>query len=319
MRAAASVHRDSPAFDFGDFLEAKAALDERSLNAGVRHACIERLRCHQPVLRWLDAGTGTGAMVRRLLRNGLPPPLSITALDRDAGLLDVASAKLAAQLEQDGYHTRTHGRTVAARKADHRVTISLHCADLFQLESQAPAQFDLITAHALMDVVPLHSALSRFRNWLAPGGLLYATLTYDGKTAFFPPSADIEFESTLLAHYDASMEQRRVNAEPTGGAHAGRRLHAALLQTGFDVIAYGRSDWNVTPFEGRYLDRDADVLRALLGYIRGEGECAFHIDRKRLARWHAEREAAIDRSELCITVHQLDVLARRAGGLTPFA
>ena len=79
MQVTVRAERDRPSFDFADYLEAKIALDERSLNPDVRRACITRLRTRQPVLRWLDAGTGTGAMVRRLLRAGLPASVSITA------------------------------------------------------------------------------------------------------------------------------------------------------------------------------------------------------------------------------------------------
>jgi SAM-dependent methyltransferase len=317
MRAAASVRREPAGIDFADYLEAKAALDERSLNAGVLRACIDHIRLHQPLLRWLDAGTGTGAMVRRLLRSGIPASLSITALDRDPNLLEAASAKLAAQLERDDYRTRRDHRSIAAQNARQRITIDLPCGDLLHLASDARMQFDLITAHALIDVVPLQSAVARIQNWLAPGGLFYATLTYDGDTRLFPSYADPEFETTLLAHYDASMEQRRVNGEATGGADAGRRLHAILSQTGFDMIACGRSDWNVTPCDGRYRDRDADVLRALLGYMRGEGEREPLIDRGKLARWHAARHAAIDRAELGIIVRHVDVLASRAEASRP--
>jgi SAM-dependent methyltransferase len=318
VQATARANPDPSSFDFADYLEAKIALDERSLNAAVRRACIARLGERQPVLRWLDTGTGTGAMVRRLVRDGLPASLSITALDSDARLLDLASAKLTAQLEQDGYVTRVHGATITADRAADRITVELPCSNVFDFAPRDHERFDFITAHALMDVIPLQRALSRFRGWLAPGGLLYATLTYDGDTALLPRYRDADFESMLLARYDASMEERRVQGEATGGARAGRRLHAALSQTGFDVIAYGSADWNATPLEGRYRDRDADVLCALLAFIRGEGERDPAIDPARLARWYAERRAAIDNSELGIIVHQLDVLAVARSGFTPF-
>lgn len=296
--------------DFADYLEAKFALDERSLNPHVRQACIEHIGASQPLLRWLDVGTGTGAMVRRLYRD-IPCPLSITALDQDSGLLDVASAKLKAELERDGYRILTSRRGIEVDTSARRIAIDTACCNLLDFEPRTAGRFDLITTHALMDVVPLEATLSRFAGWLAPGGLLYATLTYDGETTLYPLYGDQSFEAALLAAYDASMERRRVQGESTGGAHAGRRLHAALSRMGFDVIAYGSSDWDITPLANRYRDRDADVLRALLAFIRDEGERAPAIDPASLAHWYAERSAAIDTAVLGIIVHQIDLLAAR--------
>jgi hypothetical protein len=74
------------------------------------------------------------------------------------------------------------------------------------------------------------------------------------------------------------MEARRVERATTGGAHSGRRLHGALCGSDFDVLAYGSSDWNITPRQGAYRDRDADVLCMLLATIRKEGERNASID-----------------------------------------
>ena len=295
--------------DFADYLEAKYALDERSLNADVRRACLERIAA-RPLLRWLDAGTGTGAMVRRLVKD-VRGSAVITALDRDAALLDRASSTLAAGFEHDGYRTLRHSGGIEAYAPERRIFIDFACCDLLDSGPRTAGRFDLVTAHALMDVVPLESTLARVSSWLGSGGLLYATLTYDGATTLLPLHGDEAFESELLAEYDASMERRRVAREATGGACAGRRLHASLGDAGFDVIACGSSDWSITPFGGRYRDRDADVLRTLLACIHDEGARAPNIDPASLAEWYATRRAAIDTAELAIIVHQLDMLAMR--------
>ena len=66
---------------FAEYLEAKFALDERSLNREVRAAFVDALR-GLPRIECLDVGAGTGATFRRLLQSGLTTPLSLTALDR---------------------------------------------------------------------------------------------------------------------------------------------------------------------------------------------------------------------------------------------
>ncbi len=314
MDTVSSAASASPLIDFADYLEAKFALDERSLNPDVRQACLDRIGSERHVLRWLDVGTGTGATVRRLLGSSLWPALTITALDRDAELLAAASVTLEAQLETQGHSTLVHSAGIDAQRAGQSISIVFQCRSLFDFEPAKPACYDLITANAFMDVVPMAAALSRFSRWLAPGGVLYATLNYDGDTAIFPVYRDEAFETALLAEYAASMERRRVLGEPTGGAHSGRRLHSLLSKMGFEVVAYGSSDWDITPREGRYRDRDADVLGTLLSYIRNEGEQQPAIERADLADWYAERRARIENRELGMIVHQLDVVATRGAG-----
>ncbi|MGR9101053.1 MAG: class I SAM-dependent methyltransferase, partial [Gammaproteobacteria bacterium] len=75
--------------DLAGFLEAKFELDERSLNPEVRQCLIDASRgLVRPKI--LDVGTGTGAMLKRLIRWLPDSSLSLTALDRDPGLLKIA-------------------------------------------------------------------------------------------------------------------------------------------------------------------------------------------------------------------------------------
>jgi SAM-dependent methyltransferase len=293
--------------ELADYLEAKFPLDERSLNSDVRRACFERLARKRGVLHCLDVGTGTGAMVRRLLDSGLAASFAITALDRDASVLKIASVAIAAQLERLGYRTRVRASDIEAEHAGRQIRVDFECRGLFEFE---PAKrYDLISAHAFMDIVPIARAVSLFSAWLAPEGVLYATLNYDGDTALFPLYRDPAFETAVLTEYDASMERRRVQGEPTGGARSGRRLHSLLAQKGFEVAAYGSSDWNITPRDGHYRDRDADVLRALLSMIRGESDHKRGIDADSLERWYAERSGQLESGTLGMIVHQLDIVA----------
>jgi SAM-dependent methyltransferase len=319
MPFAPAVGDGATRIELADYLEAKIGLDERSLNRDVRRACLDRLASARGVIHWLDVGSGTGAMIRRLLAAATPASLSVTALDHDSTLLTVASAALAAQLERDGYRVLVHDEDIEAERCDRRIVIEFRRCGLFDFDPVPAARYDLVTAHAFMDIVPVANALSRFSAWLAPGGMLYASLNYDGDTALFPLYGDPDFESAVLREYDASMERRRLSGEPTGGARAGRRLHGALRDANFSVLAYGSSDWNITPVSGGYRDRDADVLHALLTWIHGESRKQPAIDPARLARWHAERMEQLEKRDLGIIVHQLDLLARLQGdGLTAF-
>lgn len=298
--------------DFAEYLSAKYPLDERSLNGEVRQA-LEDALAHRENLACLDIGTGTGAMLRRLIDGQAQGFLSLTGLDINAELLSIARREMKRLLRQKGYRLSIEGARMIAARNFRKIAIDyIHCPlwDFNPARSKRP--YDLITAHAFMDMVPLERALMRLADWLGEGGLFYATLNYDGETAFFPPYEDEAFEMQVLAEYDASMEKRHLQGERIGGAKAGRRLHGALEKTGFLIIAYGSSDWNITPYRGHYRDQDEKVLKDLLIMMRQEGTRQPAIDQNELKRWYAERCRLLEENRLGLIVHQLDILARRA-------
>jgi SAM-dependent methyltransferase len=296
---------------FAEYLEAKFDLDERSFNREVREAFWQALG-ELPDVECLDVGAGTGATARRLLRHvasgGLAAPLSLTALDRDPALLDLARKDAAKRLRALG--TVSSGEAGELRvEGSPTVAIRFLACELddYRRDEQL---CNLITAHAFLDIVPLAQTLRSFSTWLQPGGYLYASLNYDGDTALLPMYQDENFEATLLRHYDDSMERRRVGALATGGAHCGRRLHRLLPEHGFDILACGSSDWNITPFLGEYRGSDARCLRALLDMIGAEGQGAGLFDGEQLAHWHKDRMRLLREGRLGMIVHQLDLLAR---------
>ncbi len=298
--------QDRGSIPFSDYLDAKFALDERSLNAEVRALLGLRLR-GQPRLSCLDVGSGTGAMVRRLLRTSMIPEMVITVLDCDRHMLETARRRISSALQQMRMSVDENGSAVRGDSIGRSVVIDFVGCRLSEFSSPA-FRYDLITAHSFMDLVPIAPTLRRFAQWLAPEGLLYATLNYDGVTAVYPPFRDRAFERALLAAYDASMEDRRVDGEATGGAHAGSRLLDALFDLGWNVLAYGSSDWGLAPVSGHYLDRDKVCVQALLDFIRGEGDRR-NLDPDALSRWSADRAEQVEAERLGLVVHQLDMLA----------
>lgn len=293
---------------FAEYLEAKFDLDERSLNRDVRAAFEQELR-RRPGPRCLDVGAGTGATLRRLLAVDCSAPLAMVAIDRDPLLLDLAREDAARRLRARGREVSVEAGGIDA-PGEPPITLRLHAGEF---QDHRPEQaYDLVVAHAFLDIVPLADALHRFAGWLVPGGLLYASLNYDGETTLLPTSDDAAFETQLLAHYHDSMERRRVDGRATGGAHCGRRLHRLLPAHGFEVLACGSSDWNITPFFGEYRGGDATCLQALVDMIAGEAQRSGLFDAARLERWRQERERGLREQRLGLVAHQLDVLARRA-------
>ena len=294
---------------FEDYLDAKFPLDERSLNRDVRALFESFLRSHAD-LRILDMGCGSGASLRRLLRAGLQGRIEMTGVDRDAGLLQRARERIAQDLEMADFEVSFPDERVQARRNREAITLSLTVADLAIYQPSESGRYDAVIAQALMDLLPVQRMVERIREWLAPAGLFYASLNYDGDTMLFPAYLDDAFETALLENYDASMA-RSVGGQPCGGAHSGRRLHAALTQAGFDILALGSSDWNITPYCGAYRDMDAVCLAALLDMIHGEGQRSGRFEPHQLQDWLDHRRTQLAQRKLGLIIHQIDLVAQK--------
>jgi hypothetical protein len=241
------------------------------------------------------------------LNSGLTTPLSLTALDRDPGLLDIARQEAEGWLRALGLDPRIEAGAIRTQ-GERLMAIRFAVGEL--KDYQPDRLYNVITAHAFLDIAPLPEALRLFAAWLQPGGYLYASLNYDGDTALLPVYEDADFEARLLGHYNHTMERRRVDGRATGGAYCGRRLHGLLPEYGFDILAYGSSDWNIAPFLGEYRDSDAVCLNALLEMIRAEGQSSGLFQQDQLERWREDRLQLLRRRRLGLIIHQLDLLAR---------
>lgn len=296
---------------FHDYLEAKFALDERSLNREVQTEFAQWLS-GKPRLTCLDLGTGTGASVLRLLKLAPETDLHITAVDRDGTLLDTARERTADLLRQKGLYVSVEPAGIRARQDGREIAVDFVCSDLRHFEpNKATGSYDAVIAHAVMDLLPLRTMAGRIARWLRPKGIFYGSVNYDGETVLFPVYADEAFENSILAVYDASMEERRVWDENSGGARSGRRLHRVLGETGFEPIAYGSSDWNITPLRRIYRNRDAVCLAALLNMIRDEALRSGQFSTDSLDRWYRERSERLTAGELGLIIHQIDLLAEK--------
>ncbi len=295
---------------FDEYLDAKYALDNRSFNSAVKAAFLSALECHTR-LSCLDVGTGAGAMLRRLINANPRLSLSLTGLDYQSELLDMARTKVRRQLDNQGFSVNSDGRDICGKGVDREIRVSFECGRLDEFFLKSNHTFDLITTHAVMDLLPLRPTLEKFTTRLTDGGLLYSTINYDGDTLLLPGYVDPTFERQLLDNYNTSMEKRRISGELTGGAYAGRRLHTALTKTGFKIIAVGSSDWNITPLDGVYRDQDDICLAALLDMIRGENADCVDINASALSDWYEHRLYQLDQGQLGMIVHQLDILARK--------
>lgn len=296
---------------FREFLEAKYLLDERSFNQSVQSIFLTELKSREKVAA-LDVGTGMGAMLQRLILSGSAPSLKLVGVDQDAELIKAAGSKILSLLKNQHYEVTQDGQSTIGSKPARKIEVILdHCTHEKFFHRHANDRFDIITANAFMDLIPLDTTVRLFGDHLAHNGLFYAAINYDAGTTLFPSYPDEQFEDELLQAYDASMEARMACNRRTGGAKSGRRLLSAMQNVGLDVIAYGSSDWNITPIRGKYLDQDKTCVFYLLELLRKEGERQPSLDSRKLSHWFETRLGLTQQNRLGIIVHQLDILAKK--------
>jgi hypothetical protein len=238
----------------------RAARDRRLLAAAARHLAAA------PAPRVLDLGAGTGATVRAFGELA-PGATRWLLLDRDRALLAAAADRCGPAVE-----------TIAA--------------DLGDLDALPLAGVRLVTASALLDLVP-QAWVETLAGLLAARAVgFYAALCYDGAMAWDPPLPD---DPAVTAAFNAHQRGDK-GLGPALGPAAPAVLAAALGRRGFAVRS-AASPWRLGP-------EDAALQRALSDGIAAAAEAAGFAG---AAAWAQARRAASGSTSS--TVGHRDVLA----------
>lgn len=237
--------------DVRRYLTAKETVDERAFAPGVRDRVREDLAhrsdsadrsnsaARSGSVRLLDAGTGTGPFLRRLLDWPDLPDLTCVAVDTDGAVLELARELTAAAARERGYSVAvggtggTHGTgdTDATGGASGTGTASgtggTGDADAFDgpgetvgtlslrgdsavdvrfVRGDALAvvdvgEWEVVVAQAFVDLLAPAEA-DRLLDGLAPGGRFYFPITFDGGTAFAPPH---DADDAVVSAYHETM------------------------------------------------------------------------------------------------------------------
>ncbi|MGH2625173.1 MAG: class I SAM-dependent methyltransferase, partial [Anaerolineales bacterium] len=169
--------------------------------------------------------------------------------------------------------------------------------------------WDLILAHAVLDLLDLDRAVAPLVAQTARGGVLHFTLNFDAGT-IFAPHVDLNLEGRVERAYHAAMDERRVDGRPTGGSRTGRLLFGALTAAGAEILAGGASDWVVFPRQGSYTQDESTFLKAILDTMEGALRGRREIPPPELEAWLAARRSHLARAQLAFVAHQLDFAAR---------
>jgi SAM-dependent methyltransferase len=292
---------------YARYLAAKTTVDDRALN---RHVLAEMCRLMPGgAPRVLEVGAGLGTMVARLMDWGAVGAGEYILLDADRQLLDcsrrwlcdwAAARGLRSELLPDGL-----------RLGDLRVRL-VHAELGSYLEAAHAAAADVLIANAVLDLVDVPAVLPGLLRLLAPGGVYWFTINYDGESIFVPGHAH---DDTIMRAYHRDMDERFRYGRPAGESRTGRRLFHYLRAAGAPALAAGSSDWVVSAGpDGKYPDDEAYFLRSILSTIRSAlRNRQDRLEPADLAEWLAERGRQLAAGELVYIAHQLDFVGRSPG------
>lgn len=296
------------------YLTAKRSVDERALSRRVRDRVVAELP-HAP--RIVEAGPGVGLSVPRLLSWGVTDG-NYRGIEVDSEIAAHARTTLPWMLRRAGYEVtrtsrgcRVEGLSVAFDVGDAVETLGEvdgEDSDAMRGDETRKANdgtsrelrsVDLLLAQSFMDLVDREAALNAFERTLAPGGLAYFPITFDGETVFQP---DHPRDDAVLAAY-----HRAIDAEPGRDSRTGRHLANDLRARDGTVLEIAASDWIVSPCDGAYPHDERYFLRRILRFVE-EALTSHPVEGGE--EWLATRRRQLARGELIYVAHGYDLLYR---------
>jgi hypothetical protein len=273
--------------DFSRYLTSKRSVDDRALNRRVWHRLRSEIASTgSAFLRVVDVGSGIATGAERIREWELVPPATsvrYTAVEPRGELLREARRRLQALSSRAPFEADIRNETLT----------------VFAGSPENAERFDLVVAHALVDILDLSSSLEALTRLAKPGALIYLPITFDGETTFEPAH---QGDDDVLAAYHRTMNG-------PGSARTGRRLFHALRSHPVEVLEMGSSDWIVHPVGESYPEDEAFFLRFILTTV--EHAVRGLVDPGLLSEWIQTRSRQVDDAELVYGAHQLDVLGRK--------
>jgi plasmid stabilization system protein ParE len=179
--------------------------------------------------------------VERAVEQGLFTVADYTMIDAMAENIAMAQERLPHWAAEAGYRVE-EGLTASSWQMNlpsgaRQLRVHLEIADCFDFAAQ-PEQakrYDLLIAHAFLDLVDIPQALPRLRAILRPHALCYLTINFDGGT-ILQPEIDPGFDQLIESVYHETMDRRMTNGQPSGDSHSGRHLFGHLRTAGIEII-----------------------------------------------------------------------------------
>ncbi len=306
-------------YTFPRYLAAKKSVDDRALNRQVWDTLAVQLQDapNKNLLRVLEIGAGIGTMIERMLEWKLLPQAHYTALDSLPENAEAALLRLsqwAAQQNRNIISEAPFHWHLQQPNANKQFEIEYLAEDLFEFIQRQDLQqkWDLLVAHAFLDLVDMPTTLPLLRNLLSAQGSFYFSLNFDGAT-IFEPAIDPPFDRLVENLYHRSMDERYIHGQPCGDSQTGRRLFDHLGRSGFTITAAGASDWVVFPRNGVYPHDEAYFLDFIIHTIHQALSHHPELDPHRFEAWITKRRQQIKNAELVYIAHQLDFVGKLTG------
>jgi SAM-dependent methyltransferase len=301
-------------YSFTRYLAAKKTIDDRALNQHVWQTLRQALPAatQETPLRVLEIGAGTGTMIERVLERNLLTHATFTAIDAGAENMVEARRRMSQWAIKQRFAITAEGTNrVRLHRDRQNITIILETIDMFDFvaREQNRRAWDLLIAHAFVDLVDMPSTLPLLLALLKPGGLFYFTLVFDGGT-ILQPDIDPSFDAYLERLYHHTMDTRLTNGQPSGDSRTGRHLFQHLSRAGVELLAAGSSDWVVFPGPHGYPTDEAYFLHFIIHTMHTALIDHPDLIPDQLDGWISQRHIQIEKQELVYIAHQLDFLGR---------
>lgn len=284
-------------YTYARYLRSKRTVDDRALNREVLDAVLSRLPTDRPV-RIAELGGGVGTMVDRLIETGRISQAEYVLVDAEVSFLEEV-ATLAPKWRK--------GETRNAGPSDVSFEVSTQHTRLETWLEEETSQFDLIIAHAVLDLIDTRAVLPKLLQRLTEQGLFWPTINFDGETIFMPRDPR---DPALMEAYHRSMDERVLNGKPAGSSTAGRELFEHIREAGGSILGAGSSDWVVFGDASGYPGDEAYFVHHILHTV--EEELKSHAELgPTVEAWGQDRHAQVQRGELVYIAHQLDFAVRR--------
>ncbi|MBN1218883.1 MAG: methyltransferase [Anaerolineae bacterium] len=301
-------------YSFTRYLAAKKSVDDRALNRHVGESLRQALRptTMETPLQVLEIGAGIGTMIERTLDWNLLIHATYTAIDAESDNIAEARRRLPDWGNKEGFAVTDDEQRIRLQREGQEVTVILEAIDLFDFMTRERGQrtWDLLIAHAFVDLVDVPATLPRLLFLLRPGGLLYFTIVFDGVT-ILQPDINPAFDAHIERLYHQTMDERLVNGRPSGDSQSGRHLFQHLQAAGVKLLDAGSSDWVVFPGPQGYPADEAYFLHFIIHTMHTALTGYPDLDEDRFNHWIARRHAQIEQGSLVFIVHQLDFLGRK--------
>ena len=302
-------------YSYVRYLAAKKSVDDRALN----HHVWQNLRASLPEAspadpaRVLEVGAGIGTMVERLVAGGLLTHAIYTAMDGETDNITETRRRLPRWAADQGFSIVEKNPTqVRLQRGGQNVVVETEAIELFDFiaREQGQGAWDLLIAHAFLDLMDVPTTLPALFSVLHPGALFYFTINFDGATILQPeidPALDVQIETL----YHQTMDHRRVAGEPSGDSRTGRHLFGHLRATGAEVLDAGSSDWVVHAGPNGYAADEAYFLHFIIRTIHTALAGHPELDAQRFSTWIEQRHDQVEAGTLVYVAHQLDFLGRK--------